>query len=60
MCFTWFHLFANFPDSFASRLGLCVCVFCCSLVGLVVGFFLWGNLFSITGSLQLLTDQVSH
>ena len=25
-----------------------------------VGFFLWGNLFSITGSLQLLTDQVSH
>ena len=30
------------------------------LVGLVFGFFLWGNLFSITSSLQLLTDQVSH
>ena len=44
-----------------SRLGLCVCVvFVVCFVGLVVGFFLWGNLFSITGSLQLLTDQVSH
>ena len=43
-----------------SRLGLCVgVVFVVCLVGLVVGFFLWGNLFSIT-SLQLLTDQVSH
>ena len=38
----------------------CVCVFVVCLVGLVVGFFLWGILFSITGSLQLLTDQVSH
>jgi len=27
---------------------------------LVVGFFLWGNLISITGSFQLLTDHVSH
>ena len=44
-----------------SRLGLCVCVvFVVCFVGLVVGFFLWGNLFSITGSLQLLTDHVSH
>ena len=46
-----------------SCLGLCVCVcvvFVVCFVGLVVGFFLWGNLFSITGSLQLLTDQVSH
>ena len=42
-------------------LGLCVCVlFLLFVVGLVVGFFLWGNLFSITGSLQLLTDHVSH
>ena len=45
-----------------SRLGLCVCVLFLLFVlfRLVVGFFLWGNLFSITGSLQLLTDQVSH
>ena len=45
-----------------SCLGLCVCVacFCCFFVGLVVGFFHWGNLFSITGSFQLLTDHVSH
>ena len=44
-----------------SRLGLCVgVVFVVCFVGLVVGFFLWGNLFSITNSLQLLTDQVSH
>ena len=42
-------------------LGLCVgVVFVACFVGLFVGFFLWGNLFSITGSLQLLTDQVSH
>ena len=40
---------------------VCVCVvFFVCFVGLVVSFFLWGNLFSITGSLQLLTDQVSH
>ena len=44
-----------------SRLGLCVwVVVVVCLVGLVFGFFLWGNLFSITSSLQLLTDQVSH
>ena len=42
-----------------SCLGLCVCVVV-FFVGLVVGFFHWGNLFSITGSLQLLTDQVSY
>ena len=35
-----------------SCLGLCVCCFVVCFVGLVVGFFLWGNLFSITGSLQ--------
>ena len=44
-----------------SCLGLCVCVvFVVCFVGLGVVFFLWGNLFSITGSLPLLTDQVSH
>ena len=44
-----------------SCLGFCVCVvFVVCFVGLVVGFFHWGNLFSITGSFQLLTDQVSH
>ena len=50
------------PDCLpGSRLGLCVwVVFVVCLVGLVVGFFPWGNLFSISGSLQLLTDQVSH
>ena len=44
-----------------SCLGLCVC-FACLVVfgGLVVGFFFWGNLISITGSFQLLTDHVSH
>ena len=45
-------------------LGLCVGVACfvgfVGFVGLVVGFFLWGNLISITGSFQLLTDHVSH
>ena len=42
-------------------LGLCVGVACfVGFVGLVVGFFLWGNLVSITGSFQLLTDHVSH
>ena len=39
---------------------VCVGVVVVCLVGLVFGFFLWGNLFSITSSLQLLTDQVSH
>ena len=39
---------------------VCVCCFCCLFVGLVVGFFLWGNLLPITGSFQLLTDHVSH
>jgi len=29
-------------------------------VGLFGGFFLWGNLISITGTFQLLTDHVSH
>ena len=44
-----------------SCLGLGVCVvFVVCFVGLVAGFFLWGNLFSITGSLQLLTDHVSY
>ena len=42
-------------------LGLCVGVACfVGFVGLVVGFFLWGNLISITGSFQLLTDHVAH
>ena len=42
-------------------LGLYVGVACfVGFVGLVVGFFLWGNLISITGSFQLLTDHVSH
>ena len=39
---------------------VCVGVAVVCLVGLVFGFFLWGNLFLITSSLQLLTDQVSH
>ena len=55
-----FHLVSL---SLQISLTVCLCVwvvFVVCFVGLVVGFFLWGNLFSITGSLQLLTDQVSH
>ena len=36
------------------------CLFLLFFVGFVVGFFHWGNLFSLTGSFQLLTDHVSH
>ena len=51
----------SLTDLPGSCLGLCVCVACFVVfVGLVVGFFLWGNLISITGSFQLLTDHVSH
>ena len=43
-----------------SRLGLCVwVVFVVCFVGFC-WFLSLRNLFSITGSLQLLTDQVSH
>ena len=61
-----FHLVSlslqiSLTDLPGSCLGLCVCVACLVVfVGLVVGFFLWGNLISITGSFQLLTDHVSH
>ena len=61
-----FHLVSlslqiSLTDLPGSCLGLCVCVaFFVVFVGLVVGFFLWGNLISITGSFQLLTDHVSH
>ena len=61
-----FHLVSlslqiSLTDLPGSCLGLCVCVACFAVfVGLVVGFFLWGNLISITGSFQLLTDHVSH
>ena len=43
-------------------LGLCVGVACCFCwVGCwFFGFFFWGNLISIIGSFQLLTDHVSH
>ena len=61
-----FHLVSlslqiSLTDLPGSCLGLCVCVACFVVfVGLVVGFFFWGNLISITGSFQLLTDHVSH
>ena len=61
-----FHLVSlslqiSLTDLPGSCLGLCVCVACLVVfVGLVVGFFFWGNLISITGSFQLLTDHVSH
>ena len=61
-----FHLVSlslqiSLTDLPGSCLGLCVGVACFVVfVGLVVGFFLWGNLISITGSFQLLTDHVSH
>ena len=42
-------------------LGLCVGVACFVVLGgFVVGFFLLGNLISITCLFQLLTDHVSH
>ena len=61
-----FHLVSlslqiSLTDLPGSCLGLCVGVACFVVfVGLVVGFFFLGNLISITGLFQLLTDHVSH
>ena len=61
-----FHLVSlslqiSLADLPGSCLGLCVCVACfVVLLGWLLVSFFGGNLISITGSFQLLTDHVSH
>ena len=62
-----FHLVSlslqiSLTDLPGSCLGLCVCVLLVLLflLGWLLVSFFGGNLISITGSFQLLTDHVSH